>query len=276
MSHWLVDSISAKRALALQTAEQFQLHQDLRYQGTDAEYAELEGVANALELATMDVLLERFEEDDTKLKLMREYASDAFSILRVLPLSDDSVSASYQLLRMSSLAVLGGCGAEASCLLTQIDWPVLPLDSDDWGERTWSTIIDVWLRLMRRKGLEDRDLVLQRIADLRNQQSTYEKKYLDGIDPAHSKTAALELVGLYHVAKAAGIMALFITDGVVEGNHRILQLLETHFDRALAVCEHARMIGFEPMTRFLKANSVVMLETTSVWQVGICKPEKGR
>lgn len=266
MSHWLVDSISKKRALALQTAERIQIYQELLNQKPDVDYSELEGVANALELATMDLLLERFEEDDAKLKLMRECASDAFRILRVLPLPDDPVSASYHLLRMSSLAVLGDCGADASRLLRMIDWQGLHLDSGDWGKYTWSTIIDVWLRLIRKNGWEDRDIVLQRIADLRSQQNKYEKKYLDGIDPAHAKPAALELIGLYHLAKAAEIMALFITDGVVEGNYQIRQLLETHFDRALAVCEHARMIDFEPMTRLLNATAVQMVEN-SIWTV---------
>lgn len=262
MSHWLLDSISVKRAQALQTAQQIQLYHELLNQETDVAYSELEGVAKALELATMDLLLDRFEEDDTKLKLMRECASDAFRILRVLPLSDDPMHASYQLLRMSSLAVLGDCGTDASRILTQIDWPNLPFDSDDWEKRTWATIFDVWLRLIRKKGWDDRDIVLQRIADLREQQDKYEKKYLDGIDQAHAKPVALELIGLYHLAKAAEIMALFITDGVVDGNFQIRQLLETHFDRALAVCEKARMIDFEPMTRLLHATAVQMVENS--------------
>ncbi len=57
-----------------------------------------------------------------------------------------------------------------------------------------------------------------------------------------------------------------ITDGVVDGNFQILQLLETHFDRALAVCEHARMIDFEPMTRLLNAAAAQMVEN-SIWTV---------
>lgn len=266
MSHWLLDNISEKRAAALKIAEKIQIHKELFQQGVSDDLSEIYDIANALELAALDLILERFEEDDAKLKLMRECAADAFRLLSILPLHEDPINASYQLLRMSSLAVLGDRGTDASRLLKQIDWPLLPFDSDDWGKRTWSTITDIWLRLIRKKGWEDRDLILQRVADLRRQQEQYEKTYLDNVGSAYAKTAALELIGLYHLAKAAEIMALFITDGVVEGNYQIRQLLETHFDRTLAVCEHARMIELEPITRLISASAVQMVEN-SIWTV---------
>lgn len=266
MSHWLLDSISEKRALALNIADRIQIHKELLNQNIEADLSTLSDVSNALELTALDLILDRFEEDDGKLKIMRECATDAFRIIRVLPLPEDAILASYQLLRMSSLAVLGDRGADASRILKQIEWPDLPLDSGDWGKHTWATIVDVWLRLIRKKGWEDRDLILQRIAELRAQQNQYEKTYLDGVDAAYAKTAALELIGLYHLAKAAEILALFITDGVVDGNFQIRQLLETHFDRALAVCEHARMIDLEPMARLLSASALQMVEN-SIWTV---------
>lgn len=266
MSHWLLDSISEKRLSALKIADRIQIHQELLKQNIEIDFLTLKDVSNALELTALDLILDRFEEDDNKLKMMRECATDAFRILRVLPLPEDSILASYQLLRMSSLAILGDRGADAARILKQIEWPVLPFDSDDWGKRTWSTIVDVWLRLIRKKSWEDRDTVLQRISDLREQQNQYEKLYLESIDAAHAKTAALELIGLYHLAKAAEIMALFITDGVVDGNFQIRQLLETHFDRALAVCAHARMIDLEPITRLLNASAIQMVEN-SIWTV---------
>ncbi|MDP8209624.1 MAG: DEAD/DEAH box helicase [Candidatus Stygibacter australis] len=266
MSHWLLDHLGDRRTSALKTAEKIQVYKELLKQRVEVDFSEIEDVANALELATLDLILERFEEDENKLKLMRECASDAFRLLRVLPLPEEPTQASYQLLRMSALAILGDCGVDASRMLKQLELPELPLDSTDWGKRTWATIADVWLRLIRKKGWEDRDIVLQRVADLREQQSQYERLYLENINAAYVKTAALELIGLYHLAKAGEIFALFITDGVVDGNFQIRQLLETHFDRALAVCEHARMIDLEPMTRLLNAAAMQMVEN-SIWTV---------
>ena len=151
-------------------------------------------LATALELTVLDLIMEQFD-DDAKLNLMRECATDAFHLLQVLPLPEDPVRASYQSLRMATLAVLGNRGADISRILEQeVNWPTLALDSTDWGERTRATIADVWLRLIRNKGWEDRAAVVQRVADLRKQQNQYEKSYLDNIDPAYAKAAALELL----------------------------------------------------------------------------------
>ena len=75
------------------------------------------------------------------------------------------------------------------------------------------------------------------------------------MEPVHAKATALELIGLYHLAKAAEILAHYMTDGVVDGKYQIRQLLDTHFDRVLAVCEQAQMIDLEPLSRLLAASA---------------------
>ncbi|MEN9868646.1 MAG: hypothetical protein RL748_4236, partial [Pseudomonadota bacterium] len=281
MNHWILDSVAERSVTALKTADRIQIHQQLLHTGdplnatpnatfdasSDATFdiAPLRDVAVMLELAALDLILERFEEDDDKLKLMRECAADAFRLLRVLPQNDNPISNAIALLRMSALAVLGDKGSDAARLLRQQAWQ-LPLESKNWGERTWAGIIDVWLRLFRKKGWEDRDCVLASVARLRDAQSEFEAKYLGEIDPAHAKHAALELIGLYHLAKAAEIFALFITDGVVDGNYQVRQLLDTHFDRVLAVCDVTPMLELEPLTRLLAAASAQMVEN-SIWTV---------
>jgi replicative superfamily II helicase len=219
-----------------------------------------------LELAALDLILEKFEENEERLSLMRSCAADAFRLYRALPKLSDPIKMAVQLLRMSALAVLGDMGADAARLLRQSDWNNLPLTSKNWGERTWATILDVWLRLIRKKGWEDRDIVLERIASLRNSQAEFEKRYLTEMEPLQAKTAALELIGLYHLAKAAETFGYFITDGVVEGNYQIRQLLDTQFDRVVSVCEHAQLYDLEPLSRLLSACSGQMAEN-SIWTV---------
>jgi hypothetical protein len=166
---------------ALKTAEKVQIYKELLQSEITVDFSEIYDISNALELATPDLILERFEEDKSKLKLMRECAADAFKLVRVLPLPEDPINASYQLLRMSSLAILGDRGSDAARLLKQLNWPALPYDSDDWGKQTWSTITDIWLRLIRKKGWEDRDFILQRVADLRSQQTHFDRALVNQI-----------------------------------------------------------------------------------------------
>ena len=197
---------------------------------------------------------------------LRLCAADAFRLLRALPRPTDPVEAAAFLLRAGALAVLGDKGADAARWLSEEPWPELAPEAGDWRTQTWSTILDVWLRLIRKRGWTDRDAVLEGVARLRDAQAEFEQQYLEGQDPATAKAAALELIGLYHLAKAAEILALYITDGVVDGKYQIQQLLETHFDRVLTICQHAQMLDLEPLSRLLAASAVQMAEN-SIWTV---------
>ena len=157
-------------------------------------------------------------------------------------------------------------GPDAGRLLRESPWPALPIDSADWNQRTWATVIDIWLRLIRKQGWPDRDTVLERIEALRQSQEHFETNYLGNQDPAYAKSSALELIGLYHLTKAAEIFAIYMTDGVVEGRYQIHQLLDTEFDRVFDVCKHARILEMDPLSRLLAACSSKMAED-SIWTV---------
>ncbi len=266
MRNMILENSREKRSAALKMADRIQIYEQLLDSKVESNFELIHDMAHILEFTVLDLILEKFEEDDEKIKMMRECATDAFRLLRVLPKPENPIEDAILLLRISALAVLGDRGTDAARLLRQRGWGKLPLDSNIWGERTWATILDVWLRLIRKKGWDDRDIVLNCIEQLRKSQAEFEKSYLDGLEPEQAKVAALELIGLYHLAKAAEIFALFITDGVVEGNYQIRHLLETHFDRVYSVCNYARMIELEPLTRLLEAAASQMIEN-SIWTV---------
>jgi hypothetical protein len=267
MNHWLLEAIGDTRAQALKQANHAQIHRELFNASFSEDEALIKRTGEALEMIVFDLLLEGATDDEDKLATLRSCAADAFRLFRVLPQAEDALEASMFKLRSSALAVLGDMGSDAARLLRESQWPELPLNSDNWSMRTWATIIDIWLRLIRKQGWTDRDMVLERIADLRDSQSQFEKDFLEGQPPAHAKSSALELIGLYHLAKAAEVFAYYMTDGVVDGrNYQIHQLLETHFDRVIAVCQHAQMLELEPLTRLLAACSSQMAEN-SIWTV---------
>lgn len=266
MSHWLLDNLNDERQYALNLASHAQVYHELLNQpfGKNAEI--IGRSAEALEMAVHDLLLDGILDDEERQKTLKTSAADAFRLLRVLPRPEDSMDAAIFLLRASSLAVLGDMGADAARWLREDSWPGLPLDSVSWGKRTWATILDIWLRLIRKHGWSDRDEVLNSIMRLREAQSSFEREYLESQEPAHAKASALELIGLYHLAKAAEVLALYMTDGVVDGNYQIQQLLDTHFDRVMAVCHHAQLVSLEPLSRLLAASSAQMA-SNSIWTV---------
>lgn len=266
MSHWLLDKLSDTRQQALKQAGRAQIHHELLDVpfGEDAEL--IRRCAEALEMVVLDLTLEDIADDEEKQKELKLTAADAFRLLRVLPRPADAMDTATFLLHAATLAVLGDKGPDAARWLREGPWPELPLESDEWGKRTWATILDIWLRLIRKDGWTDRDAVLERISRLRDFQASFEQDYLESQDPAHAKAAALELIGLYHLAKAAEVFAHYMTDGVVEGKYQIHQLLETHFDRVLAVCKQAQMVELEPLSRLLAAGASQMANN-SIWTV---------
>jgi replicative superfamily II helicase len=270
MNHWLLDTIAEKRGAALREADRIQFYREMAREVPAFDAEAIQEIAAALEIAVLDLEVDRLTEDAERLALMRGAAADAFHLLRVLPIPEDFMEAGTHLLRASTLAVLGDRGADAARWLRGLEvdggWPALPIDSRDWRERCRATITDVWLRLVRKKGWTDRDAVLERVAGLRDSQQEFERDYLQALDPLTAKRSALELIAIYHLSKTADVLAHFITDGVVEGNHQVQQLLDSHFDRAIAACETARLVELEPMTRLLARAAAQMVEN-SIWTV---------
>jgi len=267
MSHWLLETLGDTRAQALKQASRAQINGELFNLPFGEDAALIRRTGEALEMVVLDLLLEGKTDDAANLATLKSCAADAFRLFRVLPQEKSALGASIFRLRSSALAVLGDMGSDAARLLRESPWPGLPLDSENWGERTWATIIDVWLRLIRKQGWTDRDTVLKRIAALRDSQAQFEKNYLEKQEPAYAKSSALELIGLYHLAKAAEVFAYYMTDGVVdERNYQIHQLLDTHFDRVSAVSKHARMLELEPLIPLLAACASQMAEN-SIWTI---------
>jgi len=265
--HRLLNVLGDRRVHALKQASQIQILREVYGERDIVEdYTQIQRTAEVLELVVLDLNIEERIRKDADINERRSCARDAFRLYRVLPRPSDSIASAKFLLRASSLAVLGEMGADAARLLRENEWQTLPLESDDWRERTWATVLDIWLRLIRKQGWDDRDKVLERIKSLRESQEQFEIGYLENQDISHAKISALELIGLYHLTKAAEVFAVYITDGVVDGKYQIHQLLDVHFDRVLSVCKTAQLVDLEPLARLLAACSYQMADNC-IWTV---------
>ncbi|HEY9146345.1 MAG TPA: DEAD/DEAH box helicase [Thiobacillus sp.] len=265
MSHWMLESLGEMRGKALHEAARAQVLSELASLPHEMDYVLIERVAQTMETVVMDLLLNPVIENE-QLHTLRQCAADAYRLYRVLPEKEVMLDEAELRLRRSALAVLGDLGADAARNLREKPWPTLELESGDWRTRTLSTIIDIWLRLIRKQGWDDRDAVLERIRMLRQAQATFESSYLNGAEGHGAKAAALELMALYHLAKAAEILALYVTDGVVEGNFQIHILLDMHFDRAMAISEQGTAFQLEPLVRLMAATAR-QLADNAIWTV---------
>lgn len=259
---WILDSLGRDKVSKAETEiARRRLHSALGVDGSqDLTDRELRFISNGLELRVLELLGGEHPDD------LRAAAADAFQASRVLPRSDAPVEAAQALVRLGCLAVLGDRGADLRRLLLDGAFPSLPLDSSDWGERVWATILDVWLRLFRKDGWTDLDAVQHRIAGLRRAQSEKEPTFLESAEASQDPRPAWALVANYHLAKAAEIIGTYHSQGSVDGNYDIREKLEAQFDRAISAASRSEQIEPEVLARLL-APTAQALADNSIWSV---------
>lgn len=263
MNHWLLDAIAERRDLALREANRVLCHREMRGEVPSFDEELLRDMANALEIAVLDLTMDRLSDDDERCELLRQAAADAFQMMRMLPLPTEPMAARTHLLRASVLAMLGDCGADAAQWRRALDetrcLPTLSVDALNWGERCRATITDIWLRLACKSGQSDLDVVLERVDMLRSAQEEFEQGYLRAFTPLEAKRSALELIAIYHLAKAAEMMAQYFTDGMADGRDHVKIVIDHHFDCAIDACEDAR--GVSSSSRSATMASICLLSS---------------
>lgn len=217
-------------------------------------------VANALELRAFRLL----DGDDAE--ALRHASVQAFQVARSLPRGSVPLDAAAALVRVSCLGVLGDRGADVRRLLLDEGLPVLPVDASDWGTRVSASILDMWLRLFRKQGWEDLDAVQQRVAGLRADQRAYEPAFLARAEEQKDARPAWELMSQYHLAKAAEILGVYLSQGSVEGHYDIREQLEAQFDRAIAAASRGQRMAQEALARLLARTARVLVDN-SIWTV---------
>lgn len=227
--------------------------------GTDDR--ELQFVTNALELQLFDAL-----EDEERAVELRTVAAETFQVARTLAWPEEPVAAVQWLVRLGCIAVLGDRSADFRRIVTECELPALPLESADWGERVWSSVLDVWLRLLRKNGWDDLDAVQERIAAIRQAQREIEPGFLKEAEARKDVRPAWELMAQYHLAKAAEVLGAYLTQGSVDSRYDVREQLEAQFDRAIGASARGRLIECETISRLLARAARVMVDN-SIWTV---------
>lgn len=261
MTSWILDSLNPELLARARTEASRRLLDAAL--GLDSVYGDettLCFVAETLELAVIDLL-----DNEREINSLRQASAEAFQLFRVIDRPEAPLAAAKSCLRLACLGVIGERGVDASRLLRETPWPTLPLDSLSWGERTIATILEIWLRVIRKDGWVDLDAVQSRVVSLREQQAIYETDYLDAGE-SQARTAAWELVALYHLSKAAELLAIFTTQGEIGGHFDVRQQLEAQFDRALTACGRAELVELDTMVRLL-ARTAQQLVDNCIWTV---------
>ncbi|MGH8233011.1 MAG: DEAD/DEAH box helicase [Rhodanobacteraceae bacterium] len=259
---WLRNAVGEDRLRNTTTeASRRRLANALNSTSRDGDKQELRFVMNALELQLFDAL-----DDEQRVVELRSVAVETFQIARILPQPEEPIAAAHWLVRLGCLAVLGDRSADFHRILKGTELPVLPLDAPDWGLRVWSSVLDMWLRLLRKDGWADLDAVQERVVAIRDAQRTVEPAFLRVAEARKDIRPAWELIAQYHLAKAAEILGAYLGQGSVDGHYDIREQLEAQFDQAINASARGRLIERENLSRLVARTARVMVDN-SIWTV---------
>jgi hypothetical protein len=192
--------------------------------------------------------------------ILRRACSDAFYLLRALPRSADGERARKELLRLASFGVLGDRSADVRRWLREQGLPPAAPESAPWPIRVFASVADAFLRVVRKDGWQDLHQVAANIATLRNLQTTFEKDYLSGAT-GNGHVAALELVALYHLAKAVETLGSYCGKGSPKD---VVGDLQFHFLRSIRAASASGMMEMDVLLRWLRSAAIKTAQN-SVW-----------
>jgi replicative superfamily II helicase len=221
---------------------------------------DLEFASESLQLLLHDAIRSVRTESSS-----RELCAHIFALERARVSSEDGIAERRQLLRAACIGVLADKSPMAAKLIGPRELPSSVNSNATWAERVETALVDAWLLLLRKRDWADIDKMLDVVRVLRSEQEAYERAYLAS-QGSSAHPAAWELVALYHLAKAAEIVATFLAEGQVDNRFDARQQVESHFDRAIDASDLATAIELSELSRILAATAQQVLDN-SLWSV---------
>jgi hypothetical protein len=221
----------------------------------------IERALSVAELTALE-LLDDWASDPkgAKATTFRSAASDAFYLLRAFLSVEQGAPVLLSYLRLASFAVLGDRSADARRWLREHPWPQQDVKDLPWGERVFRSLSDAFLRVVRKDGWADLHHVAQAVNELRTLQQSFEVSYLKTTN-GPTERRALELVALYHLAKAIELLGTYSAKG---SPGAIVDELKFHFVRSIRAADGAGQYELEILLRWIRAASLQMVQN-SVW-----------
>jgi len=260
---WIIQALGEDRVREASTeAGRRRLYSSLGLSGGKRLSDEdLRFVVDGLDLRVFDLL-----DEDTHGDALCQAAAEAFQIARSLPAPGEPLETGAWFVRLGCLAVLGDRSSDFRRMLLGTELPPLPVDHESWGTRVWASILEVWLRLLRKQGWVDFDAIQHRIAALRRDQRSHEPAFLMSAEEARDTAPAWQLMASYHLAKAAEILTIYLSQGASEGRFDVRQQLEAQFDRAIGAADRGHLMELDSMARLFNRTAQRLVDN-SIWTV---------
>ncbi len=236
---------------------------------SEAPFDLIDRAASAFEVAAaegLDRLISPAADDESRLLAEQAQAGAyrAYGLRRVLPVPGVGNGRLFWILRLSALAYVADEWTDLRGWLAEHEAVVGPPSELGlrWEDRLLSRVYSAWLRLFRKRGWDDLHGVASDIQVLREEQAQWES---DALESAGEQVApkALQLLALYHWARATEILGTYMLQGdpgSIEAD------LDAHFDRAKRSALLAGDPSLDVLIQWLHVASRKMV-SGSIWSV---------
>jgi len=191
----------------------------------------------------------------------------AFEIYRVLEVPENNnVQFMFHLLHLSSLAYCGDCWTDLRHVYDEFSEEIERLSLEqvvEWDKRILFHLFNCWVSLFRKNSWQELTNITSSISKLRDEQATYEEKYLNADSNNENNAKAMRLMSLYHWAKATELLSLYMLQGEPAD---IKSQLDRHFNLAVKISADAGDAQLEILLRWLHASAEQMV-SGSIWWV---------
>ena len=216
--------------------------------------------AHTIEVAALRLAL---AEDDGATAACRE----AFELLRAV-LQDEGSRSGLSPLETSQIrtraavfGVLGEMHAQTRQLLREVTDAATM--ATEWGTTAELTVLQVWQLLIRKRGWGDLDRLHELIKQIRDQQARNEPRFLEHqVEASHG----WKLVAMYHLLRAAEIVAEYTERGATGGLFDPIEQAELHFDRARDAATEAGDADLSFLITLLNLATRSLVER-SIWRI---------
>ena len=192
---------------------------------------------------------------------------EAFELLRAVLQNSRSRSGLSELeisqirTRAAAFGVLGGLRAQTRQLLDGVTGAAI--EAAGWGTTAELTVLQVWQLLIRKHGWGDLDRLYHIIDQIRGQQATNEPQYLERQAEFRD---GWKLVAVYHLLRAAEIVAEYTEHGSANGLFDPVEQAELHFDRARDAATEASDADLSFLVSLLDLATRSLIER-SIWRI---------
>lgn len=261
-NHWLIDDDLIKKKQEIVDKKKFAKYFDsIEIQKNDDLLLD-----EVLELIEFEII-DRWKPDNNKNEIFIELCCQYFEIIETMEIPGDEIERINFTLKLITYGYLGEKWESARRFLIENEEKLkisIKKEQNDWRERLLKTIYMAIFYIVKKRSWDDLTNSLKIISKLREEQKTFERKYIeDERSSVFKKAKALDLAALYHLAKSVEIVGQFQGSG--EPNDPIPDL-EFHFENSIKYTESSNNIELNLLLRLLFETFKKMINN-SVWQV---------